>query len=50
MIDPDEVTELASEIRSNKASIRCQCDVEFGECPGVINCPNSDYQGDEDEN
>lgn len=53
MIDPDEVDDLETEVafkrRSKIANVRCQCDVEFGECPGVTNCPYSDYKGEEDE-
>jgi len=33
-----------------KRSERCQCDVEFGTCPGVEICPYSDVEQGEETN
>jgi hypothetical protein len=43
VLDPDVVAELRSEVQSNKRSTRCQCDVEWGKCPGPQACPFSGY-------
>lgn len=45
----DDIYELKLE-RRKCSSERCQCDVEWGTCPGITNCPYSGYeQGEENE-
>lgn len=35
-----------AEIRQKKSRKRCECDVEFGQCPGVNVCQFADNQGE----
>lgn len=49
MLDMDELAELRAEERFRVRSQRCQCNVEWGVCPGPANCPFSGVEQGEDD-
>ena len=45
--DDDLRREAIDERRARRLATQCQCDYEFGFCPGPANCPYADFGAEE---